>query len=121
MRVVARKHEVRVEIEVRNLADQGMRARGVALVDTGATLSTVPRSVVGQLALPIVDHRRTMTATGARDVDIVGLWTEIEGIRRPSAAIVGDGEYLVGLADLETRGLAVDPMTERLVPSPLRS
>ena len=120
--MTVREHEVHVLIQVCNLAEPSRCSSGQAFVDTGATLTTVPKRVAEELGLAVLERRTSVTAAGPREVDIVALWTVVEGERLPSAAIIGErDEYLLGLADLEMRGLAVDPMTGRLIPSPLRS
>jgi predicted aspartyl protease len=40
-----------------------------ALVDTGATLSVVPRKVADELRLPVIGRRRAATAKGVTELD----------------------------------------------------
>jgi predicted aspartyl protease len=78
-----------VEAVIRN-PNTGKHATAKALVDTGATLTVLPRKIAEELQLPVIGRRRVATAKG--DVDIV----------------------LIGATTLETLGLEVDPVTGKL-------
>jgi len=104
-----------VEVEVRN-PDTGGHAAAKALVDTGATLTVVPRSIAEELQLPIIGRRRVMTAKGTTELDeCVGV-VEVMGRKAYTHILVSDDIeiVLIGATTLETLGLEVDPVTGKL-------
>ena len=50
--------------------------------------------------------------------EVVSVREDVEGRVGPVAVYVGD-EYVVGLHDLEVRGLGIDPLAGRLIEVPL--
>jgi clan AA aspartic protease len=87
-----------------------------ALVDTGATLSAVPRKIAVELQLPVIGRRRVATAKGVAELDErIGI-VEVMGRKAYSHILVSDdiGVALIGAATLETMGPKVDPVTGRL-------
>ncbi len=109
---------VRVKIRIANPA---RRHEGVevddALVDTGATWTTVPRDIADRLGLDIVDQVRTETAAGEISVDHSFALLEYDGKQSVSDVLINDTlrEVLVGVVTLEGLRLAVDPRSGRLV------
>jgi clan AA aspartic protease len=87
-----------------------------ALVDTGATLSVVPRRIAEELQLPVIGRRRVATAKGVVELDeCIGI-VEVMGGKAYSHMLVSDDidVVLIGAITLETLGLEVDPVTGRL-------
>jgi len=87
-----------------------------ALVDTGATLSVVPRKIAVELQLPVIGRRRVATAKGVAELDeCIGI-VEVMGRKAYTHILVSDDVdvALIGAVTLETMGLEVDPVTGRL-------
>jgi clan AA aspartic protease len=82
-----------------------------ALVDTGATLTLVPRRIADELQLPLIGKKSVTTAKGVAEFDECLGVVEIMGRRAYSHILVSDDvEFvLVGTVALETLGLEVDP------------
>ena len=100
---------------VRN-PDTGRHAAAKALVDTGATLTAIPRRIAEELQLPTIGRRRVMTAKGATELDeCVGV-VEVMGRKAYTHILVSDDIeiVLIGATALETLGLEVDPVTGKL-------
>jgi clan AA aspartic protease len=99
----------------------GSRYEGVeAIVDTGATYTMVPRSMLDRLG--VVPHRRTRLklADGrVEERDVGRTWIRIDGESEVSLVVAGEEgtEPLLGAHALEGLGLAVDPVHKRLVPA----
>ena len=88
------------------------------LVDTGATLSVVPRSLGERLELKSNRSQRVIIAGGQRDVLPVAearLAVNGDEITTP-CFIAPDGPALLGAVALESLFLAVDPVGKRLIP-----
>ena len=87
-----------------------------ALVDTGATLTVVPRALANQLNLPITGRATALTADGVVEVDRTRVWIELEGRSEVVPAVVSDlvDRVLIGVTTLEVLGLQADPVTGRL-------
>jgi aspartyl protease family protein len=86
------------------------------LVDTGATLTVLPRKIAEALRLDTTAKSKAMTAGGPITVELSDLQVEISGktgIVRVAISDVID-RLLVGVTTLETLGLAVDPLSGQL-------
>ena len=110
----------RVEIEV---GDPGARRfeRIDALVDTGATYTSLPRPLLD--ALGVTPHTRDsfLLADGRRvKRDIGRTWIRIGGNVEMTLVVFADpaGPALLGAYALEGLRLAADPVARRLVPVP---
>jgi clan AA aspartic protease len=92
-----------------------------ALVDTGATLTVVPRALAVELGLDIRGRNQVRTASGLVVVDRSMAWIQIEGRDGDVQVSISDTypEMLIGVTTLETLGFAVDPVNERLIESEL--
>ena len=88
------------------------------VVDTGATLASVPRSLADELGLPVFTRRVVRTIENRIEMDIAYAMLTIAGERTLQEVYVSDtyDEPLVGVIPLESLGLAVDPLNKRLVP-----
>jgi aspartyl protease family protein len=92
-----------------------------ALVDTGASMTTIPRSVANQLRLRILGRQKARTAAGDLIVDRSYAQVEYDGHVSVGDIIISDTYpgVLIGVLTLEGMGLAVDPKSGRLVDSEL--
>ena len=90
-----------------------------ALVDTGATLTTVPRSLADQLRLEILGQHQTRTASGVQTVDQSYAFFEYDGRQTVTPIWISDTYpgVLIGVITLEALGLAVDPASGQLTDS----
>jgi clan AA aspartic protease len=104
-----------VEAVIRN-PNTGRHATAKALVDTGATLTVLPRKIAEELQLPVIGRRRVTTAKGTTELDeCVGI-VEVMG-RKAYVHMLASNDIdivLIGATTLETLGLEVDPVTEKL-------
>ena len=91
-----------------------------AIVDTGATYTSMPQDLLAKLAITPTEERVFILATGQRASDGFG-WIRIrlEDKEQPTPVIFGDvgSPPLLGAVTLEEFGLAVDPVNHRLVPA----
>jgi predicted aspartyl protease len=88
------------------------------LVDTGATLLVVPRSLADRLGLVPTRTQPVVIAGGRREtwpVAEVRLLLDGGEVTTP-CFIAPDGPPLLGAVALESLFLAVDPVAKRLVP-----
>jgi clan AA aspartic protease len=110
----------RVRIEIGD--PQGQRFESLeALVDTGATYTWVPRSVLESLG-----HRRErewdFILADGRKVLYGMTWAlvRLNGETQPTPVIFGDDDTqpLLGVVTLEEFRLGVDAVNQRLIPTP---
>lgn len=87
-----------------------------ALVDTGATLTVLPRKLVDVLGLEITGKVSAMTAGGVVELERTRIWIELEGRGDIIPAAVSNiiDKVLIGVTALEILGLQVDPITGKL-------
>jgi len=87
-----------------------------ALVDTGATLTVVPRRLAEELGLRATGKATVATASGVVELEKTRIWVELEGKGEVVPALVSDVSYLVliGATTLEVLGLQVDPISGKL-------
>jgi clan AA aspartic protease len=106
----------RVNLWVGNLfTDAGANVE--ALVDTGATHSMIPGSLLQELGIEPVETRLSRIADGSRK-ELQTAWARFSAEGRNAVARVSfgpDGIYLIGATTLEDMGLAVDPADRRLI------
>jgi clan AA aspartic protease len=109
-----------VEIEVSN--PTGDRFAWIdAVVDTGATYTSIPRSVLD--ALDVLPHTRDtfILADGRRvEREIGRTWIRIGGVAEMTLVVFAEAgsPALLGAYALEGLRLAADPVARRLVPVP---
>src|SRR5688572_9318284 len=96
--------------------DEGVEVED-AQVDTGATLTTVPRAIADRIGIEVVGQKRARTVTGVVMVDRSLAWIQIDGKDGFVKVSISDTYpgVLLGVTTLETLGWAVDPVSERLV------
>jgi predicted aspartyl protease len=101
---------------------QGRRfERMDALVDTGSTYTWVPRGLLERLGVTPDEDREFILADGRRSrYPLAYLPVRLAGRTAPAAVIFGDEgtEPLLGVVTLETLGLGVDAVNERLIETP---
>jgi len=109
------------EITVRPLAGSTKSWKGTALVDTGATDTFLPASVLRKLGIQASARRSYELADGTEQDLPIGFGV-IEVLGRPAGGtLVFAGEKaepLLGVTVLESTGWWLDPQHERLVPRP---
>lgn len=88
------------------------------LVDTGATLTVVPRSLAEKLELKAVRSQRVVIAGGQRDVwPVAEVRLALNGDEITTQCFIApDAPLLLGAVALESLFLAVDPVGKRLIP-----
>lgn len=89
-----------------------------ALVDTGATDTLVPRSVVATIGVTAQERDSFVLADGRRvERDVAIGLVRLDGRIRPTVCVIDDGApaSLLGAVTLEEFGLAVNPVNRRLV------
>ena len=106
-----------VTVTIRNPADPSKSWDGLFLVDTGATDSLVPRSCIEAIGLEPEGQRVHETADGREiRMDFVLACIEFMGDLTAGRVIVGDEgtEPLLGVTALESTGIEVDRVNQRL-------
>jgi len=93
-----------------------------ALVDTGASMLTIPKSIQDQLNLPKVDEQRVELGNGSViTVDVVGpvqIRFENRMATVTAVFIAEEIEVLLGAIPLQSMDVLVDPRQERLIVNP---
>ncbi len=110
----------RVPIEIGD--PQGGRFERVeAMVDTGASYTQVPASLLGRLGVTSYDRLMFILADGRQiERDLGQTWIRIDGKSVITIVVFGeeDTEPLLGAYSLEGLRLGVDSLNRRLVPVP---
>jgi clan AA aspartic protease len=107
-----------VPIEI-GVAGNGRWERIDALVDTGASYTSVPRDVLVRLGIQPQYRRRFRIADeGSIEREVGEARTRLNGAEMTTPVIFGEpgGTPLLGAVTLAVFGLAVDPLGQRLVP-----
>lgn len=108
---------VNVELRLANpVSPTGTTLEATALVDTGATFTTIPRKMSDKLGLRIIGKRRVRTATQIETLEQSFASIEISGNLTVTPVLVSEtlDKVLVGVITLEALGLTVDPTTGQL-------
>ena len=99
----------------------GQQARDIeATVDTGASFTTLPASILRELRIEATGKRGFLLADGRRvDMNYGQAWATIDGESVVTIVVFGEDEAppLLGAYTLEGQALAVDPEAQRLVPT----
>ena len=106
-----------VTATVRNIADRDRSWEGLFLVDTGATDSLVPRPHLEAIGLAPERRRVYELADGSTiAMDIAFGLIEFMGDAVAGTIIFGepDAEPILGVTALESAGIEVDPVHQRL-------
>ena len=124
--------EVRVQVKLTNAVDEELVNRGLlnpnllrvyeaqALVDSGATRTVLPNSVVQHLGLRVRSQEIAKYADGRQEaVGLTGpIIIDLFGRETIEAAMVTGDEVLIGQTVLETLDLLVNCKNQRLIPNP---
>ena len=108
---------VHVTVTIRNPADREREWSGLFLVDTGATDSLVPRKHLEAIGLEPRARRVYELADGSElGLDIGAAEIEFMGDFTAGVVMFGDddAEPLLGVTALESVGIEVDPVNQRL-------
>jgi len=106
------------KVRVANLEKPELSAELSLVVDTGATLTWIPRTLLESLEIEPLSRLPFTLADGkVLERDIGGLLMSIDGRRGPvPVAFAESGEHaILGATALETLGLVVDPVGEELI------
>lgn len=106
-----------VTVRITNPADRDRFWEGLFLVDTGATDSLVPRPHLEAIGLEPRGRRRYELADGSElAVDVTVAEIEFMGEVVGGTVIFGqaNAEPLLGVTALESVGIEVDPLNQRL-------
>ena len=106
-----------VTVTIRNPAESERTWEGPFLVDTGATDSLVPRPHLEAIGLQPKGQRVYALADGSETrLDVTSADIEFMGDFTAGAIIFGaaDAEPLLGVTALESAGIEVDPVNQRL-------
>ncbi len=113
---------VRVAITITNPAQRARRREiADAIVDTGASWTTIPKALAEELGLEVLGRKRVNTANGPIEVEHSFALIEFDGHQSMSDIMVTDTYpgVLLGALTLEGMALAVDPKSGKLVDSEL--
>jgi len=92
-----------------------------ALVDTGATYTVVPASLLERLDVEIRGRRKFLLADGREIERSIGqTWLRIDGQTLTTIVVFAEegARPLLGAVTLEEFGLGVDPVARKLIPVP---
>ena len=106
-----------VTVTIRNPAEPSQMWEGIFLVDTGAADSLVPRNQLEAIGLAPKAQRVYETADGRElKLDVTTADIEFMGDLTAGLVIFGDddAEPLLGVTALESVGVEVDPVNQRL-------
>ena len=112
-----------VNVKIASLAAPSRTEELSLLVDTGATLSWIPRTILEKLGAQAFSRLPFALADGRRlERDTTAVLLTVDGRKAPvQVAFAEEGEEAVlGATSLEGLGLMVDPVAERLLPRDLR-
>ncbi|MCI4457525.1 MAG: clan AA aspartic protease, partial [Desulfurococcaceae archaeon] len=87
-----------------------------ALVDTGATLTVIPREIARELGLRATGRSRVETGAGVIEMERSRAYIEIMGKKEIIPVLISDiiDKVLIGVTTLEILGLEIDPATGTL-------
>lgn len=90
-----------------------------ALVDTGASITSVPSSVLRALGVvPMTQQRFRFVQGETRTMDVGQTWVRVEGRERITLVVFNEEGTtpLLGALALEAAFMGVDPVAQKLVP-----
>lgn len=111
-----------VKVTLANVASPECIAEASLLVNTGVTLSWIPRVLLEALECkPVSSLPFTLTDGRTLERETTAVLLTVEGRRAAIAVAFGEPseEAVLGATALETLGLMVDPVARRLVPRSL--
>lgn len=104
-----------VDIQISDL--ERKRSRKVkALVDTGATLTTLPKKLADELGIKPTSEEKVSTGAGIINITRGEAWIKVNGKEGPFSVWISDfvDKVLLGVVVLESLGFKVDPTTGTL-------
>ena len=113
-----------VNVKLANLASPGQTEELSLVVDTGATLSWIPRTILEKLGAKAFSRLPFTLADGRRlERDTTAVLLIIDGREAPVPVAFGEigEESVLGATALETLRFMVDPIDGKLVPRDLRA
>lgn len=111
-----------VRTSVANPSDPSRSADIDLLIDTGATLSWIPREIAEELDVPRLARRRLVLADGGTvERETAGVLMRLDGTEAMLTVVVAErgDAHLLGATALETLGFGVDPIRQELIPRSL--
>lgn len=108
-----------VDVELISGGDREVRVK--ALVDSGATLTVIPRALAVELGLRVTDRGGVvMTAGGPVNVEFSEVKVRLMGREATVRVVISDiiDKVLIGITTLEILGLMIDPTTGTLKEAP---
>jgi clan AA aspartic protease len=104
-----------VSIEVSDLERKHSK-KVKALVDTGASLTTLPQKLADELKIKATSHERVSTGAGVIKISRGRAWIKLEGKEDAFPVWISDviDKVLLGVVVLESFGFKVDPTTGTL-------
>lgn len=90
-----------------------------ALVDTGASITALPASVLRELGVEPSFRQRFRSAHGeSREMEVGHTWVRVDGRETLTQVLFNDegSTPLLGLVTLESVFMMVDPVDQKLVP-----
>ena len=111
-----------VKVKLASLAAPNRAEEVSLLVDTGATLSWIPRHVLESLGAVPYSRLPFELADGRRlERDVTTVMLAIDGRKAPVEVVFGEAgeEAVLGATALEGLGLLVDPVAKKLLPRSL--
>ena len=102
---------VEVSVTLRNI-DSGDQKEVKGLVDTGAILTVLPRSLANSIKVSPKSTGSVMTAGGPVSIDLSYVQVEIAGKKQVVGIAISDiiDRVLIGVTTLEMLALSVDPV-----------
>ena len=97
-------------------AEKKKSARVKALVDTGASLTVLPSKLAKELHIKPLSEEKVSTEAGEVNIKRGRAWITLEGKEDIFSVWISDiiDKVLIGVVTLETLGLEVDPVSEKL-------
>ncbi len=111
-----------VKVKLANLAAPGRTEEISLLVDTGATLSWIPREILQRLGVTAFSRLPFLLADGRRlERDVTAVLLSFDGRKAPVQVAFGEPgeEAVLGATALEGLGFLVDPVAKKLIPRDL--
>ena len=111
-----------VRATITHPGDANRSAEVALLVDTGATLSWVPRELLERLDVPRLARRAFLLADGKTiERDTAGVLMRLNGTDGMVTVVVAEAgdAHLLGATALETLGFGIDPIRQQLFPQAL--
>ena len=106
---------VRVNVRIGNV-DLSKVVEVKALIDIGAALTAILRSLANELGLSITGKSRAETDADVIELERSRAWVEIESRGEVVPVLISDviDKVLIGVTTLEVLELEIDPLTGRL-------